>query len=178
MDPKLLVALALTVAWFLLAASCSDGEGLDSPQAVAAEVTRVMEAGEYRNLLPLIVPKDRDLVLVSLVIAAAFAGEREELERLQEKYELDKRDKKLRMTGNRDEQRKAAATYLAGIDRPALMEDLMRVIAKADQVSLGGELTDLDIKGDTATGKMGGQPVVFLRLGGSWYFTFPDKALG
>ena len=88
----MLVALALTVAWFLLAASCSDGEGLDSPQAVAAEVTRVMEAGEYRNLLPLIVPKDRDLVLVSLVIAAAFAGEREELELLQEKYELDKRD--------------------------------------------------------------------------------------
>ena len=82
------------------------------------------------------------------------------------------------MSGTRDERRKAAAAYLAGIDRPALMEDLMRVIAKTDSAGLGGELTDLKVKGDTATGKIGHKSVVFLRLGGSWYFTIPGKALG
>ncbi|MGH9363030.1 MAG: hypothetical protein ACRD2T_14040 [Thermoanaerobaculia bacterium] len=79
---------------------------------------------------------------------------------------------------------KNAEKLLAGVDQVALISDitaLMRESFKDEKEGTPtppipkGELEGLKITGDTATGKVGGEDVHFVKIDGRWYVKMMDK---
>jgi hypothetical protein len=166
----------MTALWFLFAASCRSGaDDTNSPEAVAARVTAVMLAEDYDELLPLILPRDRDLVTAALFLAAGFAADKDELVALKKKHGLDT-GRKLRMQESRDAMRASASEWLGDTDRNALFADLLVLLARHGGARIpSGELSELKVEGDQASGTLGGKPVRFIRAEGRWYITIPAE---
>ena len=75
---------------------------------------------------------------------------------------------------------------MADVDQVGLIRDLMKLMDDLpgeegpedgeSPVDLPeGDLTDLEIQGDTATGIIGGEPVEFVRIDGRWYLSLGLK---
>ena len=72
------------------------------------------------------------------------------------------------------------------VDHAAFVGDVVKLLGTlGDEKSsnatnqfkkLGGELTDLKVDGETATGKIDGKPIGFKRIDGRWYISVVDLA--
>ncbi len=90
---------------------------------------------------------------------------------------------------------KKVGDRFAKVDTVALLTDLVKGMEKLSEAMPGGaskdfmgemtktfageaKLTDLKIDGDTATGKVGGEPGKFVKVGGRWFIAPEDKKKG
>jgi hypothetical protein len=79
---------------------------------------------------------------------------------------------------DREARRAAARELFTGVDFPGFFEDLQKLAEKLGSTgggmrlqknSIGGQLTDLRIDGDHATGRVGDRVHAFVRVDGRWY---------
>ncbi len=92
------------------------------------------------------------------------------------------------MAGSPDEAMKWVSEQAPDLDHGAFVGDVMQALAKlGDEASgkasggfnrLSGELTDVKIDGDNATGKIGGKPGEFRKVDGRWYFSVKNSMGG
>jgi len=75
----------------------------------------------------------------------------------------------------------ALVAALDGVDQPALIGELLGIMSSLgdggedDMTSMPmGELENLEIEGDRATGTVNSEPAEFVRIDGRWYFAPPD----
>lgn len=176
MNRKLRVSLALTALWFIVAASCnSEAEDGSGPEAVADALTKAIQSESYGDVLPLIVPQDRDFVVAVIFFAVIVSTSKDDIAALDKKHGLDPKGKKLNLGGSRAEARKSATEWLGHKDRGAFLTDMLRILQKHGKVSIpSGKLTDLTVDGFRGEAKLGGKPVLFVREGGKWYLTLPQ----
>ena len=172
MNPKLVVALVLTGTWFVLAASCTgEEEGGPTPAAVAERLTELVRTQDYGRLLQVLAPDDRNPMILSVVGAAAkYAQGSDEaaaaLAALLKRHRLEGRS-----LGETD-----AATYLKGVNKPALFQDAMELALKYGRGQLAvpsGEISGVVVEGSRARAKLGGRRVDFVKVAGNWYVEMP-----
>ncbi len=88
-------------------------------------------------------------------------------------------------SGSPEDASKWITEQVPDLDHGAFVGDVLGAVAKlgdeaSDKASgnfeeLGGELTDLEIKGDTATAKINGKPGEFRKVDGRWYISIKGK---
>ncbi len=73
---------------------------------------------------------------------------------------------------------------LVGVDQPALIGELLDIISSLGEGGAGepsavpvGELDNVTIEGDHATGTVDGEPAEFVRIDGRWYFSPPEAEI-
>jgi hypothetical protein len=73
---------------------------------------------------------------------------------------------------------------LAGVDQPSLIGELLDIMSGLGESGPGeaspvpdGELENLAIDGDHATGTVNGEPAEFVRIDGRWYFSPPEPEI-
>jgi hypothetical protein len=86
-----------------------------------------------------------------------------------------------------DDPAKNAEKLLAGVDQVGLITDLMAFLEESGMKDTEGgdakpplsvpmgDLTDLKVEGDTATGTINGEPAHFVKVDGRWYVKMPEE---
>jgi|GEM_PF-3239214 len=138
----------------------------ESPQAAYDAFSKAGQDGDWKALAAALTPESQEAMAAMLLLpagmAAAFnesAGE--ELEQILERHEL---------SGDALE---GGASNLPVKDKPAFIADVAEWLMRqgGDSSDLGiplGDLADVEIKGDSATASIGGEPISFRRMDGGW----------
>lgn len=176
--------------------AADDAGGGDSPQAVFRAAQAAGAKKDYGALVRLVAPSERVLTAFGTDMGVGlflemYEGERaEELKKryqaIQKKYgiapDFEAGDEKLQITQDTPQEvidahvRKRAQRLYGHVDATEYVPDLMAIILGMPEMSEGppfpqGEISDLRIEGDRATGKAGEKTISFIREGGQWYLT-------
>jgi len=174
----------------LLAAGCGT-EGGSSPADVFSRAKASVESKDWAGMMDCVAPDDRPLLSFGLVVAGSVivgmssmtGGEKDgamktDYEAVLKKHDIDpsNTDMPKLEPSDKDGMRRAAGEMMKGIDHKAFFVDMMRFLSEhgeGDGVSaagkLKGDLSDVEIDGDRATGRAGGKDLTFVKVDGRWY---------
>ena len=157
--------------------------GAKSPEDVFAKFKKATEKNDYKGAFNCLEKSTQNVLVASMVMVSEFmvigdGDAAKKMEEVMKKHKLDDLDE-TEMEKFKDDQ-KAAMEFIAAKvkDKSQFFEDVMKVAASAKKAgdnsfAIKGELKDVKIDGDEATGKivMEGdreEPIKFVKVGGRW----------
>jgi len=152
--------------------------GAAGPGAVLDAVRSAEAARRYADVLALLPPEDRLPTVFMTWFGAAYTAigggaKADDYAALRARYGLDDAYLSQDMTAPRAI-RGVAAEALAGIDVPALYQDLIAFEVAhgrfGSAFSMDEPTRNLVLDGDTATAQVGSRQVLLVRLDGRWYW--------
>jgi hypothetical protein len=179
----------LSIALIFLAA-CGKGGG-STPEATFASAKKASEQKDLKTLATLMDPDKLPTMVGGVAVGAEMMAKmnkdmQADYEALKKKWGL--KDFKSAGKASREEWENAGKEIVKDVkDLPGLFEDLAHLMQKHspngkgmfDDENTQGELKDVKIEGDVATGTVTGKdgkghPIRFVRKNGSWYFS-PER---
>lgn len=181
-------ALALLIAASSLTGiGCgSDPEPPSSPEQVVVRVKEALADGDLGAFTQLVAPADRIHVSVALTRATGSAV----MQAIEAGggYELADDQRDVFEAHGIPPHAKWSELYgwLARVEHPVYVADSYALLRRAvgDESALDpvrsyvGDLSDLVIEGDGATGTVAGEAVRFTRIGTGWFLRFPEPSRG
>ena len=175
------LCLALAHLAFAPTPALAAEEGAASPEEVVKALQAASDTEDFAKLVSLIHPEDRPEMAAGMMMAgsmaAAFSDDAEaagkELEAVLSKHGLeDKADGP--PPGAEGDMKAAAKAAFEGVDLVAFIPDMFTFMGKYMDGKkkgplAGGEMTDLEVEGDTATAKAGDEKVRFGKVGDRWF---------
>lgn len=171
-------------------------EADNSPEAVFKAAQEAGEKKDFNTLVKLVAPSERPMLAFGTDMAVGMFVEfyeGEDVEKLKKKYQTiqtkykvtsaeEDTSEKLQINNETPQEvidahmLKRAKKLYGHVDVVNYVPELMAIILEmpemADQpVFPKEELTDLNIDGDKATGKVGEDEIIFVREDGRWYLT-------
>ncbi len=150
--------------------------GAESPQALHAASCKAIASGQAGVLYEHWAPATRGRMLLMMVVGGGFLASGNDeaklaYEALNKKHRLSQFQ--LNLDDLEDEQKAAALVdrQFKGVDRRALMADLISMLEKhGKRKLLGNALTQLKIDGERATARNGRKQVKFVKVDGRWFY--------
>lgn len=189
---RIAICLAMLIALLGRPAIAAGG---DSPAEVLALAQAAVKAGEWGQFAALIAPSQRSMAAFEVSMGVDMMSEfweGEDAEKLRARYEeiVDRygvadppEQEQLAVTSDTSQEEidahmaKRAELWFGEIDQAAFIGELLEALtAMPEVIEQGpilaeGELTDLAIEGDAATGKLGERELRFVREDGRWYMS-------